>query len=197
MSAVDLVPWHLLRLGAGALENARSATDRIAVEVRDRERLTGLLRPARPGADGPPVDDATEDPELRAGAARLLTLDRQACLDLLATRRIGRLAFLYRRGVPLIVPVNYELDDDAVLIRTGPGPKMQAAERRDMVSFEVDDIDERGHRGWSVVVTGKLGRVRGPETSRRRQPQPWAPGPRAHLLRLPLSRVEGRWLTGS
>ncbi len=179
-----LVPWHLveaLLAGPSAAEvNARRAAGDIAGAVRERSELTGGLD-RRAGV---------------AGQRQLVELTRDECLRLLATRRIGRLAFIHRAGLPLILPVNYALGEEALVIRSGPGPKMQAAERGDLVSFEVDDIDEDTHSGWSVVVTGKASPARGKQEFRPEEPQPepWAPGPRTRLLRIPLARVSGRWL---
>lgn len=176
----DLVPWHLVEtlLRPTALVNAGRAAADIAQTVLERRNLTdGLDRGAG-----------------LAGQRQLVELTREECLRLLAARRIGRLAFIQRAGVPLILPVNYVFADDAVLIRSGPGPKMQAAERGDLVSFETDDIDEESRSGWSVVVTGRASRVRGESRSDEPQPQPWAPGPRCHLIRVPASRISGRWL---
>ena len=106
---------------------------------------------------------------------------------------MGHLAYIARVGVPDIVPVNYEMDGDALLIRSAPGPKLQAAERGDVVAFEVDDIDEDRHTGWSVVV---IGRARSVVTGYdgTSAPTPWARGPRRHMIRIEPRRVDGRRL---
>lgn len=174
------LPWHLLE-ALSSLSSSRSNARRSADEI---ERAVAERRAVVAGLDG-------RGPVPEGG---LVALSRSECLQLLAGRVIGRLAFVYRGEVPLIVPVNYVLADDAVLIRSGPGPKMQAVERGAVVSFAVDDLDEESHSGWSVVVTGRAERVRGPERQAEPQPEPWAPGPRSHLIRIPLDRVDGRWL---
>lgn len=85
---------------------------------------------------------------------------------------------------------------DKVLVRSGPGPKLQAAERGDMVAFEVDDIDEEQHTGWSVVVVGRTRRLSAAEQNRvELVPTPWAVGPRLHLVRITPTRITGRRLT--
>lgn len=121
-------------------------------------------------------------------------IPRAECARLLATGTVGRLAYLARAGVPDIVPVNYVWHEGSVYIRSGPGPKLQAAVRRECVAFEVDAIDEHDHSAWSVVVTGRIYEVRPVELFGELSPEPWAQGPRRHLLRLDASRVDGRLL---
>ena len=76
------------------------------------------------------------------------------CLELLSTQRIGRLG-LSVGALPVVHPVNFVLDGERVLVRTGVGSKLSAALRGAVVCFEVDDIDPTGTTGWSVLVTGR------------------------------------------
>ena len=148
----------------GALHNAREAMASIAAAVADRLVLTDTLE----------VDDSDEPGMLHA-------LSRHECYELLAAGSVGRFAYVARAGVPDIVPVNYTLDADDVLIRSGPGPKLQAAERREIVAFEMDALDEASRTGRSVVVIGRAERVRASEQERldaRLAATPWAAGPR-------------------
>jgi hypothetical protein len=164
------------QLTHGALDNARRSFEEITRSVEDRQRLQDALAdPRRPGDLG--------------------SLDRAECLRLLASRSVGRLAYVARTGVPDIVPVNYVLADGQLLIRSGSGPKLQAAERGDTVAFEVDELDEGNRSGWTVVVTGRLSRAH-PSEAVSSLPVPWATGPRRHLMRLELQRVTGRRLVG-
>ncbi len=185
----ELIPWNLLReldfSSHLALSNAQRGAAEIGVEVAQRRSL-------EPAAEG---NDAGE------GERRLTVLTRSECRRLLASRKVGRLAFVARAGVPLIVPVNYAFDGTSVLIRSGPGPKLQAAEREDMVSFEIDDFDEHTRCGWSVVVTGRAKRLQWAHQGKRAGlpvgaavPQPWAAGPRAHLMSIEPARLSGRRL---
>ena len=162
-----------------ALDNARAATGALSLAVQDRRGL------APHPADGEPAEPG-----------HLTVLARAECLALLATRSVGRMAYVARAGVPDIAPVNYALDGDAVLVRSGPGPKLQAAERREVVAFEVDDLDEDGHRGWSVVVVGRAATVPAAQVAQlgERLPEPWSSGPRRHVLRITPTRVTGRRL---
>lgn len=166
------------QLTSGALGNARRSVEQISRSVDDRRRLQdALAAPQRPGDLG--------------------RLDRDECLALLSSRSVGRLAYVARAGVPDIVPVNYVVAGDQILIRTGSGPKLQAAERAETVAFEIDDVDEDTHSGWSVVVTGQLTVVPAHQVLAADSPVPWATGPRRHVMRLQLGRVTGRRLRGS
>jgi nitroimidazol reductase NimA-like FMN-containing flavoprotein (pyridoxamine 5'-phosphate oxidase superfamily) len=92
-------------------------------------------------------------------------LARARCLELLRTRRIGRLG-LSMGALPVVHPVNFAVDDDRVLIRTGIGSKLSAALRGAVVCLEVDDIDDTGTTGWSVLVTGRAEELVGADAER-------------------------------
>ena len=164
-------------LSRGALDNAGRSLGDLRRAVTDRLELAS----GRTGDDALPGD--------------LETLDPDTCWDLLARARVGRLAYIARAGSPDIAPVNYVVDGRCVLLRSGVGPKLQAAERRDLVAFEVDEVDEDAHSGWSVVVYGRAVLVR-PEESVGVEPLPWAVGPRRHLVRVVPTRITGRRLHG-
>jgi nitroimidazol reductase NimA-like FMN-containing flavoprotein (pyridoxamine 5'-phosphate oxidase superfamily) len=91
-----------------------------------------------------------------------------------------------------VVPVNYTWYDGSVLIRSGPGSKLQAARRGDTVALEVDEIDVEQRSGCSAVVVG-----RAQVLSTRDVPsdvEVWAGGPHRHLIRIAPERVTGRRL---
>jgi nitroimidazol reductase NimA-like FMN-containing flavoprotein (pyridoxamine 5'-phosphate oxidase superfamily) len=83
----------------------------------------------------------------------LQVLDRRECMVLLATSTLGRVGCT-SGALPIVLPVNFRLVDDAVVFRTGVGTKLDAATRNTVVAFEVDDMDAVAHTGWSVLVTG-------------------------------------------
>lgn len=162
----------------GAIDNARSAAAAIAEQVNDRRQLA-------------PADEP-------GGSGTLSRIGRAEGLDLMRSRSVGRLAYIARPGVPDIVPVNYTLHGAHVLVRTGVGPKLQAAERGEALVLEVDDIDEATHTGWSVVATGPARRLSSHEIGLLPDgvlPRTWANGPRFALLQVDLKRVEGRRLS--
>lgn len=170
------------RSGGSALANARSAALSLTASISDRTELSRLLMTAT-AAPGP-------------GGA-LVAMPPEECVRLLAGCSLGRLAYLARAGVPDIVPVNYVLDGDDVLIRSGPGPKLQAAERRELVAFEVDRLDDDARTGWSVVVHGLAERVSWREQQQLDAGSPWASGPRHHVIRVTPRRITGRRLQGA
>lgn len=131
---------------------------------------------------------ALESPQLKV-------LDRQECLELLAHGVVGRLAVV-AGGAPQIVPVNYVLAGEALVFRSGPGTKLQAAERAP-ACFEIDEFDVETRTGWSVVASGRLEEITRYQSAvlaaaQRLPIDPWAGGPKEHWLRLIPSRITGR-----
>ena len=83
----------------------------------------------------------------------LEVLSRGECLQLLGGATLGRIGITIQ-ALPLILPVNFKLVGHAIVFRTGPGTKLDAATRGSVVAFEADEIEPFSHAGWSVVVTG-------------------------------------------
>lgn len=129
-------------------------------------------------------------------ASRIQDISAQECLDLLDQHHVGRLAFLDTVGLlPLIIPVNYILDDDTVVFRTDPGAKLTAAIHGAPVAFEVDGLDPQQQVGWSVVARGRAAEVTDPaELTRLREGPlvPWAPGAKSHYVRVHHGPISGR-----
>ncbi|HEX6419474.1 MAG TPA: pyridoxamine 5'-phosphate oxidase family protein [Acidimicrobiales bacterium] len=122
-------------------------------------------------------------------------IEPDECRRLLATDDVGRLAIV-DGGTPLVFPVNYALDGEAVVFRTAPGTKL-AAGPRGAVSFEVDAIDRTTRTGWSVLVVGHLEEVdrfdaATLERVRTLPVEPWSGGDTPHWMRLVPKRVTGR-----
>ena len=128
----------------------------------------------------------------RTGMERLTT---EECLALLATDEIGRLG-LVDFGTPVVLPVNYALDGDAIVFRTDPGTKLSRGQGA-RACFEVDAFDRSRRSGWSVVVTGRLEEVTSfdPDTLVRVRGlpiEPWGGGDKQHWMRLTPDRITGR-----
>jgi nitroimidazol reductase NimA-like FMN-containing flavoprotein (pyridoxamine 5'-phosphate oxidase superfamily) len=116
------------------------------------------------------------------------------CHKLLAERHLGRLA-LTDPDEPVIFPVNYVLDEGAVVFRTDPGSKLDAIAGGARVAFEVDAVDEGSRTGWSVVVRGRAAEVSEPADLDRLRGlplYPWAPGAKARYVRIRPVSVTGR-----
>lgn len=83
----------------------------------------------------------------------LEVLDRDECLRLLSSATLGRVG-LTTGALPTVLPVDFLLDGDQILVRTSKGSEPQAATDNAVVAFETDDFDPLSHSGWSAVVTG-------------------------------------------
>jgi hypothetical protein len=80
-------------------------------------------------------------------------LDTHACLGLLRTCEVGRLAVSIT-DLPDIFPINYVVDRGDLVFRTAEGTKLAAALVGRGVAFEVDGYDADAGEAWSVVVKG-------------------------------------------
>jgi len=126
----------------------------------------------------------------------LAPLDRAECLTLLAGRPVGRLVFTHR-ALPDVIPVNYQLDGENLLIRLGSGSVAATATRDAVVAFEVDDIDLDARTGWSVTVVGRAHEVTDPAELQRVQAlglSSWVADPRDHYVVVAAEKVTGRRL---
>jgi nitroimidazol reductase NimA-like FMN-containing flavoprotein (pyridoxamine 5'-phosphate oxidase superfamily) len=123
-------------------------------------------------------------------------LTSQECMALLTAAHIGRLAVV-AAGRPEIYPVNHTVFDGEILFRTGSGTKLDAA-RDQLVSFEVDGLDEATRTAWSVVVSGvatEIAQLHQVVDLLRLPVFPWEPGAKPHLLRIHPETVTGRRFT--
>jgi uncharacterized protein len=121
-------------------------------------------------------------------------LDRAACVELLATRQVGRVAVVVG-GRPVVLPVNYVLDGDHVVFRTAEGSKFDAAVRSAVVAFEVDELDGLTQTGWSILVTGhsELITDRDERDKAALLPlRPWSSHEKSNWVRVPIDEVTGR-----
>jgi uncharacterized protein len=129
----------------------------------------------------------------------LETLSRAECLRLLATVPIGRIAYT-RQALPAVEPVNFALDDEAIVIKTDAGGKLAAATRRAVVAFQADHLDLILRSGWSITVVGRCEEVTSAGDIARLDKlglESWAPGTRNHFLRIVPGIVTGRRLRGT
>lgn len=132
--------------------------------------------------------------EVRDDEERLVELSQAACMRLLSEHYVGRLALNHPEG-PLVVPVNYAIDEGTIVFRTSLGAKLRAAEDREVAGFEVDHVDLERGLGWSVLVRGQLVEVtdeRALEHVQELELAPFAGGTRDHYVSLQPTRVTGR-----
>jgi len=123
----------------------------------------------------------------------LKVLAERECVQLLASRVVGRVAVIVD-GEARVFPVNYLVDGDDIVFRTGEGTKLDAARAGALVTFEVDDSDPLYHTGWSVMVRGPLEAVTELRELRRMRGLPvraWGRDGR-HIVRMLIARVSGR-----
>lgn len=126
----------------------------------------------------------------------LEVLDPSECLRLLRGVSIGRIVFI-AKALPAVHPVRFVFDGDSVLFRTSDGTKLAAAERKDIVAFEVDDIDSAQGRGWSVTLVGHAESVTDPYELERLEAlhlPAWSPPDDSHFVRIWVEIIQGRRL---
>lgn len=127
----------------------------------------------------------------------LVSLSASECRRLLRNHPIsvGRVALTVLDGRPLIVPVNYRLDGDSVVVRTGEESLLARRAIGRAIAFEVDDVDPAWQEGWSVLIQGTALKVTDEaelQRLRRLPLKPWAPGEFPVYLRIVPTIITGR-----
>lgn len=136
-------------------------------------------------------------PGQRGAAANpvLASLSAGECRSLIARGGVGRVVFVEPGRGPVAVPVNYRMDGDDVVFRTGGDTRLADAVRQASVSFDVDHLDEALGEGWSVLLTGTASMITEPGELDRVSSldiEPWAGGDRQTYIRLRAHLVTGR-----
>ena len=130
----------------------------------------------------------------------VIELPTTECRRLLRVGTIGRLAVVDSEGEILLLPLNYAVVDDAVVIRTFAGSRLAGelwsarSSGAPRAAFEVDHIDNEKWRGWSVVAHGTLSPVDRADLAGHRLPRPWAAGERDLFARMTVIDIAGRRL---
>ena len=123
--------------------------------------------------------------------ARVEELAERECLELLGTTQVGRVAYNDPDG-PVVMPVNYVVQDGMVLFRIAPYSRLADRLRDGAASFQVDHVDDVARTGWSVLVQGHAARSKNwelPDADSR--PTPWAEGDRNLHVRLSPHHISG------
>ena len=106
---------------------------------------------------------------------------------------VGRLAVVVE-GHPDIFPVNHLVDHGTIVVRTGTGTKLAAADRHP-VAFEVDGYDVGRAQAWSVVIKGtarSIDRLHEVVDALQLPIFPWQDGPKPAFLRIEPDSITGR-----
>jgi transcriptional regulator with XRE-family HTH domain len=130
-----------------------------------------------------------------AKSALLGSLTVAECRQYLAGGGVGRFLFVEPGRGPVAIPVNFRMDGDDVVFRTGSDGSVATGVKQSPVSFDVDHLDDSLGEGWSVLVTGEARVVTDPGELARAAAlniEPWAGGDRPVYVRLTASRVTGR-----
>ena len=124
-------------------------------------------------------------------------LSRAECESLLRAGVAGRVAFVAPDG-PHILPINYVVVDDAIVVRTSPYSLLGTHGRDAILVFEIDQFDYDYHRGWSVAARGRAEVLQDPHELEHIHgmwaPHPWASGVRPLFIRIPWKELTGRRL---
>lgn len=115
------------------------------------------------------------------------------CWTLLEQTNVGRLAVLVD-GHPDIFPVNYVLDGDSIVFRTGVGTKFWST-MTTPCAMEIDGYRASSVKAWSVVVRGRTNLILDQQERASVDAlglDPWQPGNKDFYLRLSLEAVTGR-----
>ncbi len=130
------------------------------------------------------------------GQPGLRELSSAECTRLLESQSRGRVAVVAHNGQPLIFPVNYVFADGVVVFKTAAGTKLALA-AQSLAAFEIDQWDETGDAGWSVLALGVAHEVTSTLDAasarlRRLAVRPAAPGEREHWVGLYVHEITGR-----
>jgi nitroimidazol reductase NimA-like FMN-containing flavoprotein (pyridoxamine 5'-phosphate oxidase superfamily) len=117
------------------------------------------------------------------------------CEELLQSQSVGRVAWQAADG-PQILPVTYAWHEGTIIFRTSPYGVLSELIRPTEVALEIDDLDQRTRRGWSVVLQGRACGVAEPEQLVRIWAVdgvvPWAGGVRNVFIQISPQKMTGR-----
>jgi hypothetical protein len=121
-------------------------------------------------------------------------LDAAECWRLLAQVPVGRLGII-SDGHPDVFPVNFKVEDNTVVFRTGAGAKLHAIEGGDSVALEADTVSAEFGLAWSVIVKGHATIVEHSDVvldKIGRSLFPWQGISQDHIIRIAPESVTGR-----
>jgi uncharacterized protein len=122
------------------------------------------------------------------------SLSRDECTRRLAAQGVGRIG-VSSHGKVAVVPVNYVVHGDDVIVRVRGDGELGEATHGTYVAIEIDHADSMYHEGWSVLVQGRCTHVTDPDEldALCRLPLlPWGGTDRDTYLRVAMESVSGR-----
>lgn len=122
-------------------------------------------------------------------------LSREECLQLLASVPVGWIAYCRPDGAPGVVPVNFVLNGDEVVVRALYSDKLVMAAQDSVMSIGASTLDVETRTGWSVTIEGRAGFVGDPLVNTELPAvHSWIPWERNVLVSIAMERVSGRRL---
>ena len=122
-------------------------------------------------------------------------LSAARCQEYLEAGQVGRVAWSAAHG-PQIFPVSYAWCDDLIVFRTSPYSVLSELTRRTHVVFEVEELDQVSHTGWSVLARGCATGIASPAQLFRLWAvdgaEPWAAGIRNVFIGISVTQLSGR-----
>ena len=121
-------------------------------------------------------------------------LDPDECWTLLRTVEVGRLGIALA-AYPEIFPINFAVDRETVVFRTGDGTKLAAVALGAAIAFEADGYDREAGEAWSVVIKGRaydIEHMLELFDALDLPLHPWHSSPRHRFLRIVPDEITGR-----
>jgi nitroimidazol reductase NimA-like FMN-containing flavoprotein (pyridoxamine 5'-phosphate oxidase superfamily) len=150
-----------------------------------------------PHAQGPVVAEGDDIDVDAREAGTMEILDVQQCWELLASVEVGRLAVSVAGDVD-IFPLNFAIDDGAIVFRSAEGTKLVEVVMAGRVAFEVDGYEPAHGRAWSVVLKGNADLLDRFSDIYRVQDLPlfpWNASPKERFVRIVPDQLSGRRFT--
>lgn len=141
------------------------------------------------------MDAATpfDAPDIEVSGAMEI-LSRDECWALLSEVEVGRLAVAAAGDID-IFPLNFTVDDGAILFRSAEGTKLIEVVLAGRVAFEVDGYHPEDGKAWSVVVKGVAELLdRFPDIYHAQDLPlfPWNSAPKERFVRITPESLSGR-----
>ena len=119
-------------------------------------------------------------------------LTREECIDLVRDVPVGWISYCLPDR-PGLVPVNFIINEDEVVVRALYSDKLVAAAGDALMTLGVSSLDAATRTGWSVNVRGRAGFVGDPLVNAGMpEVYSWIPWERNVLISISMDHVSGR-----